>query len=99
VSTITMIVLACAIMFQLPVIVYFLSKAGLITPDLLRTYRRHAIIGALVISAFITPPDPVSQLLVCLPLIILYQVSISISALVLRKKLKAEMAAIKTLDQ
>lgn len=99
VSTITMIVLACAIMFQLPVIVYFLSKAGLITPDLLKTYRRHAIVGALVISAFITPPDPVSQLLVSLPLVILYQVSISISALVLRKKRKAELESVKTLDQ
>lgn len=86
VSTVTMIVLACAIMFQLPVIIYFLSKAGLITPVFLKTYRRHAIVAAMVVSAFITPPDPISQILVCLPLILLYQISIYISGVVLRKR-------------
>jgi sec-independent protein translocase protein TatC len=79
VSTISMLVLACAIMFQLPIIVYFLTKAGIVTPNLLKTYRKHAIIIILVISAIITPPDVVSQVLIALPLLVLYQISIYIS--------------------
>ncbi|MGD1891847.1 MAG: twin-arginine translocase subunit TatC [Cyclobacteriaceae bacterium] len=87
------LVLACGLLFQLPIVVYFLSKAGIITPKSLITYRRHAIVVILIISALVTPPDPVTQLLVTFPLILLYQASILISRWVLRKKEKAEAAA------
>jgi sec-independent protein translocase protein TatC len=84
VSTLSMLVLACAIMFQLPIIVYFLTKAGIVTPKTLITYRKHAIIIILVISAIITPPDVVSQILIALPLLVLYQISIMISRSVIK---------------
>ena len=80
ISTVTTVVLACGIVFQLPILVFFLTKLGLLGPNLLRRLRRHAIIGALVLSAIITPPDVFSQLLVTIPLMFLYEVSIFISA-------------------
>ena len=79
VGTLSMLVLACAIMFQLPIVVYFLTKAGIVTPKMMITYRKHAIIIILVVSAIITPPDVVSQILIALPLFVLYQISIVIS--------------------
>lgn len=85
ISTVITIVLACGVLFELPVIVYFLTKAGLISPQLLRKFRRHAFIGALILSAILTPPDVFSQLLVSVPLVILYEISIGISARILRK--------------
>lgn len=84
VGTISMLVLACAIMFQLPIVVYFLTKAGIVTPKTLTTYRKHAIIIILVVSAIITPPDVVSQILIALPLLVLYQISIFISKTVIK---------------
>ena len=90
VSTLSMIVLACGIMFQLPIVVYFLSKAGFVTPKLMRQYRKHSIVVILVISAILTPPDVISQILISLPLILLYQASIGISAFVLRKNREKE---------
>ncbi len=90
VSVISMVVLACGIMFQLPVVVYTLSKAGIVTPQLMRTYRRHSVVVILVISAILTPPDVISQVLIALPLMLLYQISISISARVHRRKLKKQ---------
>lgn len=84
VSTISMVVLACAIMFQLPIVVYFLTKAGIVTPKTLITYRKHSIIAILVLSAVITPPDVVSQILVALPILVLYEISIFISRTVIK---------------
>jgi sec-independent protein translocase protein TatC len=89
VSTIAMLVLACGLMFQLPMVVFFLSKIGVVTPDLMREYRKHAIVAILVIAAVITPPDPFSQLLITLPVYSLYEMSIFISAMV-HKKMAAE---------
>ena len=86
VSTILMMVMACAIMFQLPVIIFFLTSAGIVTPDMLKTYRKHAIIVILIISAVITPPDVISQILVAIPIIILYQFGIGISKVVYKKR-------------
>ncbi len=91
VSTISMIVLASATLFQLPMVVYFLSKAGLITPHIMKHYRKHAIVVILILGALLTPPDPMSQILIALPLFGLYQISIFISAGVLRKKKKEEL--------
>ena len=72
-------------MFELPVIVLFFSKIGLLTPDFLKKYRRHAFVVILVVAAIITPPDVFSQILVSLPLLLLYEVSIRISKRVVKK--------------
>lgn len=79
VSTISSIVLAAGIMFELPVFVYFLSKVGLVTPSFLKKYRRHAIVISLIVAAIITPPDVISQIMVCIPIILLYEVGIIIA--------------------
>lgn len=84
VSTITMLVLASGLMFQLPIIVYFFTKAGIVTPSFLRRYRKHAIVVILVVSAIITPPDVMSQILIAIPLILLYEISIFISKNVIK---------------
>jgi sec-independent protein translocase protein TatC len=68
------------LIFELPVIVYFLSKVGLVTAEGMKKYRRHAIIGVLLLAALITPPDVVTQFLIGIPLFILYEVSIVVSA-------------------
>lgn len=86
VSTIATIVLACGIMFQLPMVVFVASKAGLVTPELMRSYKRHALVVILFISAVITPPDIFSQVLIGFPIFFLYQGSIYISAWVWRKR-------------
>lgn len=78
-KTIASITLASGLIFQLPVIIYFLSRAGLVTPELLKSYRRHALVGILVVSAVITPPDLTSQILVSMPVLVLYEVGIVIS--------------------
>ncbi len=88
INTLTMVVLSCAIMFQLPMVIYVLSKAGLVTPVLLRTYRRHAIVSILVVSAVITPPDMITQVLISLPIFVLYEISIFISGVVQRRRLR-----------
>lgn len=86
VSILITLVLACGLLFQLPIVVYFLSKAGIISPAALVQYRRHAIVVILIIAAFVTPPDPITQLLVTFPLLLLYQASIYISRVVTRKE-------------
>jgi sec-independent protein translocase protein TatC len=88
-KTVASITLASGLVFQLPVVVYFLSKAGLITPELLKTYRRHALVGILVLAALITPPDVTSQVLVALPVLVLYETSVWISRRVQRKRADA----------
>ena len=86
--------LSCGILFQIPVVSYFLSKVGIVTPEGMRMYRRHAIVGALVLSAVLTPPDPVSQLMITLPLILLYQFSILLSRFAQRQRKKELDAAL-----
>jgi sec-independent protein translocase protein TatC len=71
--------------FELPIVVYFLTKAGLLTPQILKAFRRHAMVGALLLSAVITPPDVFSQILVSIPIMILYELSIRISRIVTKK--------------
>jgi sec-independent protein translocase protein TatC len=88
VTTVTMIVLASGLMFQLPIVVFFLTKAGIVTPEFLRAYRKFAIVIMLVISALITPPDVISQILMCVPLLLLYELGIWISGMVVRKEEK-----------
>ncbi|MEX2591649.1 MAG: twin-arginine translocase subunit TatC [Anditalea sp.] len=86
ISTLTMLVIASALMFQLPVVIYFLSMSGLVSAAWLRSYRRHAIVVILIISALITPPDIISQLLICMPIIVLYEVGINIAKRLEKKR-------------
>jgi|TARA_R110002020_G_scaffold110253_2_gene254736 sec-independent protein translocase protein TatC len=86
ISTLTMLVLASAIMFQLPVVVYFLAMSGLVTSGMLRSYRRHAIVVILVLSAIITPPDVISQILIAMPILVLYEAGIQIAKRLERKR-------------
>lgn len=79
VSSITTMVLFSGIVFQIPVLIYFLTKAGLVNNFILSKYRKHSFVIILVFSAIITPPDIASQLILSLPLWLLYEVSISIS--------------------
>lgn len=88
ISTLTTLCLSCAFMFEMPVIVYFLTKAGLITAETMKLYRRHALIIILVVGAIITPPDVVSQVLISLPLMLLYEASIQIAHSIRKKDLK-----------
>ncbi|NQX93006.1 MAG: twin-arginine translocase subunit TatC, partial [Flavobacteriales bacterium] len=78
-KTIASISLAAGLVFQLPILVYFLTKIGLVTPEMLRKFRKHALVAVLVLSAVITPPDVTSQILVSIPVLILYEISILIS--------------------
>jgi sec-independent protein translocase protein TatC len=80
ISSVTSIVIAGGVAFELPVLVYFLSKIGVLTPKFLRKYRRHSYVILLIIAAIITPPDVLSQMIVSIPLIVLFEVSIFISA-------------------
>jgi sec-independent protein translocase protein TatC len=77
--------LAAGILFELPVLVLILSAIGLVTPPFMRHYRRHSILFFVILSAFITPPDPISLLLMTVPLILLYEISIFISKIFSRK--------------
>jgi sec-independent protein translocase protein TatC len=87
ISTTVTLCMSSGIVFQLPILVYILSRLGLVTPDLMRKYRKHSIVIVLFISAIITPPDITSQILVSIPIIILYEISIFISASVQKKLL------------
>ncbi len=79
VSTVTMIVMASGILFELPMVVYFLSKIGLLTPEFMKSHRRHAMILTLITAAIITPADVGTQVLVSIPVLFLYEISIGIS--------------------
>jgi sec-independent protein translocase protein TatC len=89
IGTITSIVLASGLIFELPIFAYFLTKIGIITPKCLTTYRRYAIEIIFVFAAIITPPDVFSQTLVAIPLLGLYEVSILVSRVVMKSKQKA----------
>ncbi|WP_369407585.1 twin-arginine translocase subunit TatC [Hymenobacter arizonensis] len=84
ISTLTTMTLSCAFVFELPMVVFFLAKAGLITPEIMQVYRKHAIVVILIISAIITPPDISSQIIVTIPILLLYELSINIARAVRR---------------
>ena len=86
VSTVTTISLVNGMIFQLPILVYFLTKIGLVTPAFMKRYRKHAMVLILILAAIITPPDVISQVLVAFPVLVLYEISIRISKKVLKKK-------------
>ncbi len=80
------LIMGFGIVFEMPVIALFLSKVGILTADLMRRIRRYAIIVIFVLAAFITPPDPVSQFMMALPLLLLYELSIWICRVSAPKK-------------
>jgi sec-independent protein translocase protein TatC len=88
IGTLTSIVLASGLIFELPLLSYFLTKVGLITPSFLIKYRRHSIVVIFIVAAIITPPDVFSQILVSIPLLVLFEVGIWISKRVYKKKQK-----------
>jgi sec-independent protein translocase protein TatC len=83
-STLTTMTLSCAFVFELPMIVFFLAKAGLITPEIMQVYRKHAIVVILIVAAIITPPDISAQIIVTIPILLLYELSIYIARAVRR---------------
>ncbi|AYN68664.1 twin-arginine translocase subunit TatC [Euzebyella marina] len=90
IGTVRSAVIACGILFELPIIIFFLTKVGLITPEIMKKYRKIALVIVLILSAVITPPDVASQIIVAVPVLILYQISIYISGYVLKKEAKNE---------
>ncbi|MFL5765329.1 MAG: twin-arginine translocase subunit TatC [Bacteroidia bacterium] len=92
ISTVSTLTLATGLIFELPVLVYFLTRFGILTPQFMRKYRKHAVVVILIVAGVITPsPDVTSQLLVAFPLYFLYEASIFVSHYVVRKKQKLEM--------
>lgn len=89
ISTLTTLTLATGLVFELPIVVYFLTKFGIMTPEFMRKYRRHALVVILIVAAVITPsPDISSQLLVAFPLYLLYEISIFVSGYVIKTQQK-----------
>lgn len=100
VSTISSLILGCGLLFQFPMVIYFLSKVGIVTPELMRKYRKHSIVVILILGAIITPSgDPFSLTVISLPLYVLFEISIYISSVVLKRKLKAEAAELRADQQ
>ena len=78
-GTVISTVFYTGILFLLPIVSFILTKIGLIGPEFLKKYRRHAIVVILIISAVITPPDMLSQIIVSIPIIVLYEIGIIVS--------------------
>lgn len=81
-------VLSSGLIFEMPIIIFFLTKLGLVTPEFLRKQRKYAFVIVLILAALITPPDVISQIIVAIPMVILYEVSISISKMIIKKEKK-----------
>jgi sec-independent protein translocase protein TatC len=100
VSTISSLILGCGLLFQFPMVIYFLSKVGIVTPQLMRKYRKHSVVVILVLGAVITPSgDPFSLTVISLPLYVLFEISIYISSVVQKRKLKEEAAQLRADQQ
>lgn len=85
-SLITTTTLFSGLFFELPIIIFLLTKLGILSPALLKKYRKHALVAILILSAIITPPDIVSQILVSLPILVLYEIGIIVSQRVVKSK-------------
>ncbi len=89
ISTISNLTFATGLVFELPILIYFLTTIGLMTAAFMRKYRRHALVVILIVAAFITPsPDISSQIMVAIPLYGLYEISIFVAKFVERRKLQ-----------
>lgn len=89
-STMSQVVVGCGVLFELPILTYFLAKVGIVSAHFLKSYRRHAFLIILIVAAFITPPDVASQIIVTIPLYVLYELSIRIARKVERQKADEE---------
>jgi sec-independent protein translocase protein TatC len=85
ISTVVSVTFAVGIVFELPILVYFLTRIGVLTPDFMKKNRKYMFVILLILSAIITPPDMFSQVLVVLPLIGLYEISIGVSKRVYKR--------------
>ena len=93
VGTVVSMVLGCGLLFQFPIVVFFLTKVGVLTPQFMRQFRKHAIVGIVIASAIITPSsDPFTLMLVALPLYFLFEISIFVSAIEVKRMKKQEEA-------
>lgn len=90
-ETMTDLIMGIGLVFELPVVVFFLSKVGILTPDLMRKQRRYAVVVILVLAAIITPPDWFSIWLVAIPLLILYEIGIRISDRAQKERRRREL--------
>ena len=91
ISSITTVVLGGGIVFELPIIIYFLSKVGILSSSFLLTYRKHAYLVLLLLAAIITPPDVFSMLLVTFPLVLLYELGVFLAKNIEKKKKNEEL--------
>ena len=92
-STVLSTIFYSGLLFLLPVVSYLFTKLGIMTPDFLRKYRKHSIVGILILSALITPPDLISQVIVGIPILLLYEVGIIVSKRVYNKRKKDELVS------
>jgi sec-independent protein translocase protein TatC len=76
------------LLFLIPIVMYFLAKLDIITPMILKKYRRHAIVAILILAALITPPNLISQIIVAIPIIILYEISILLATRISNERMK-----------
>lgn len=90
ISMIKTSVIAGGLFFELPIIIYLLTKLGLVTPTFLQNTRKYAVVIVLIIAAIVTPPDVVSQVTVAVPMLLIYEISILISKFVVKKQEKNE---------
>lgn len=89
-------VIAGGLFFELPIIIYFLTKLGLVTPEFLRKYRKYAIVIVLIVAAIVTPPDVVSQTIVAIPMLIIFELSVIISSIVYKRKMRNEKLEVRS---
>ena len=86
ISTVVSTTFAVGVVFELPLVIYFLTKIGIVTPEFLKANRKYTLVILLIISAIITPPDVFSQILVCIPLMGLYELSIFVSSRIVKRE-------------
>ena len=94
ITLVTRLLVAIGVVFEIPVVITFLSRLGIVTPQWLSRKRKWAFIGAFILAAIITPTmDPINQALVAVPLVVLYEISILLSKLVYRRRVKADASS------
>jgi sec-independent protein translocase protein TatC len=87
ISFVLMLLVGSGLVFELPMISYFLTKMGLLTPEFMKKYRRHSIVVILIIAAIVTPsPDFITQGMLAVPMLLLYEISIYVSKVTLRRR-------------
>lgn len=98
INLITNTLLGVSLMFELPVLIFFLTKMGLVTPEFLKKYRKVALVLVLILSAIITPPDIASQVIVTLPVMVLYEISIFISKRVVKREESQQLQTVERFE-